>query len=69
MYLNANGVKNGVVYILTLAAIVKELDFRNMNKIKTHQPVGVPLKWLKEQREQFRDYLMNNRWLNFKYQE
>lgn len=52
-------------YILTLAAIAKELEARGMkngvNTERVHLAVGLPLKWVQTQRETFRQYLMKNR--------
>lgn len=55
-------------YVLTLAAIGKELAREHMDYALIHLAVGVPLNWLSEQRDRFRRYLMENRevvfWLN-----
>ena len=58
-------------YILTLAAIAKELEARGMkNAVHTarvHLAVGLPLKWVQTQRETFRQYLMKNRMVEVRY--
>lgn len=55
-------------YILTLAAIGKEMAREGMRYALIHLAVGVPLNWIAEQRDRFRDYLLANRsvvfWLN-----
>lgn len=56
-------------YILTLAAIAKELEFRGLHEAKIHLAVGLPLKWVKAQRESFKSYLIRNRYVNFEYRE
>ena len=40
-------------YILTIAAIAKELQARNMTYAKLHLAVGLPLTWVKSQKEEF----------------
>ena len=58
-------------YILTLAAIAKELEARGMknavNMARVHLAVGLPLKWVQTQREAFRQYLMKNRVVEVRY--
>ena len=58
-------------YILTLAAIAKELEARGMknavNTARVHLAVGLPLKWVQTQRETFRQYLMKNRMVEVRY--
>ena len=41
-------------YILTLAAIAKELELRGLHEAKIHLAVGLPLKWVKALRETFK---------------
>ena len=58
-------------YILTLAAIAKELEARGMknavNTARVHLVVGLPLKWVQAQKEDFRKYLMCNRMVEVRY--
>lgn len=58
-------------YILTLAAIAKELEARSMkeavNTARVHLAVGLPLKWVQAQKEDFRKYLMLNRMVEVRY--
>lgn len=56
-------------YILTLVAIAKELEFRGLHEAKIHLAVGLPLKWVKAQRESFKSYLLCNRYVDFEYRE
>ena len=55
-------------YVLTLAAIAKEMKLAGMNYALVFLAVGVPLNWIAEQRDRFRKYLQANRhvvfWLN-----
>jgi len=54
-------------YILTLAAIAKELNARGLSTAKIHLAVGLPLKWVQIQRESFREYMLQNRHVDYKY--
>ena len=58
-------------YVLTLAAIVKELEARGMsqqtNKARIHLAVGLPLKWVQSQRDSFKEYLLRNRSVEVRY--
>ena len=45
-------------YILTLAAIAKELNIRHLTSAKVHIAAGLPLTWVSEQKETFKAYLM-----------
>jgi plasmid segregation protein ParM len=59
--------RDGDNYILTLAAIAKELKARGLSSAKIHLAVGLPLKWVQAQRESFREYMMQNRHVDYKY--
>ncbi len=54
-------------YILTLAAIAKELKARGLSAAKIHLAVKLPLKWVQAQRDSFREYMMQNRHVDYKY--
>ena len=54
-------------WILTLAAIAEELKFRGKNEANIHIAAGVPLFWVKEQKESFREYLMRERETDYIY--
>ena len=54
-------------WILTLAAIAEELKFRGKHEAAMHIAAGVPLFWVKEQKESFREYLMRERETDFMY--
>ncbi len=58
-------------YILTLAAIAKELEARGftktVNTARVHLAVGLPLKWVQTQKETFRRYLMRNHMVEVRY--
>ena len=54
-------------YILTVAAIAKELYLRNVRCEKIHLAVGVPLKWMDSQKESFQAYMLKNSEIRFVY--
>lgn len=60
-------------YILTLAAVAKELEARGMkekvNRVRIHLAVGLPLKWVQAQRGDFKKYLMKNAYVEIYYKE
>ena len=47
-------------YILTLAAIARELNIRKITSAKVHLAAGLPLTWVSEQKEDFKQYLLQN---------
>ena len=47
-------------YILTLAAIARELQVRSLTSARVHIAAGLPLTWVSEQKEAFREYLLQN---------
>ena len=63
----ANKNEDDDYYILTLAAIAKELAFRNISTADVLLAVGLPLNWLSNQRQGFKDYLMRNSEVDFKF--
>ena len=56
-------------YILTLAAIGKELRRRSLASAKIILAAGLPLTWADRQREQFKAYLSKNAHVDFTYQD
>ena len=54
-------------YILTLAAIGKELLHRGLTSAKIVVAGGLPLTWADRQREQFKAYLSKNAHVDFNY--
>ena len=60
-------------YILTLVAVARELEARGMkekvNRVQIHLAVGLPLKWVQAQREDFKKYLMKNAYVELRYKE
>lgn len=45
-------------YVLTLAAIARELDGKGMNRAKVQIAAGLPLTWVATQKEDFQKYLL-----------
>ncbi len=56
-------------YVLTLAAIAKELSLRRLTAAKAYLAVGLPLTWVSEQKDSFRAYLLHNESVDFSYQD
>ena len=52
-------------YVLTLAAIARELDGKGMNRAKVHIAAGLPLTWVATQKEDFQKYLLQNETVDF----
>ena len=56
-------------YVLTLAAIAKELDGENITTADVYIAAGLPLTWVKTQREDFRKYLTKNSKVRFTFRD
>ena len=54
-------------YILTLAAIARELDVRGLTSASVHIAAGLPLTWVTEQKDTFRAYLLQNPTADFTF--
>ena len=54
-------------YILTLMAIARELGRVGIYAADVHLAEGLPLTWVRAQRDSFKEYLMKNRSVDFKY--
>jgi len=54
-------------YILTLAAIAKELDAAGIKEAEIVIAAGLPLTWMSGQKESFRKYLMQDEDIRFVY--
>ncbi len=64
---NPDKLKDNDFYILTIAAISKELRKRGTNKARVNLAVGLPMKWLGNQKDKFREYLTKNKNIVFSY--
>ena len=58
---------DGDFYLLTLAAIAKELEQYRLFTASLCLAVGLPLSWVGSQRESFRQYLMQNETVRFRF--
>ena len=56
-------------YLLTLAAIARELHIRNLTTARVVLAVGLPLTWVSAQKESFRAYLMQHEAADFTFRE
>ena len=54
-------------YLLTLAALAEELHFRGKTEAVVHLAAGLPLYWVKEQKEEFQKYLFREEKVRFTY--
>lgn len=54
----ADKMTDGDYYILTLAAIGRELNIRKINSARIYLAAGLPLTWVSEQKDAFRAYLL-----------
>ena len=59
--------EDGDFYLLTLAAIAKELEQYRLFTASLCLAVGLPLSWVGSQRESFRQYLMQNETVRFRF--
>ena len=48
-------------YLLTLAAVARELNIRGLTEAEVFLAVGLPLTWVGEQKDSFKAYLLRNR--------
>jgi plasmid segregation protein ParM len=62
-------VKDNDFYVLTLAAIARELNQMGVTDANIHIAAGVPLTWVRTQRESFREYLMQNEVAEFIFRD
>ena len=56
---------DGDFYILTLAAIARELNIRKLTTARVHLAAGLPLTWVSEQKDGFRAYLLQKETADF----
>ena len=54
-------------YLLTLAAIGRELRIRHVTSARVHIAAGLPLTWVSEQKDAFRAYLLQNDSVDFTF--
>jgi plasmid segregation protein ParM len=56
-------------YVMTLAAIARELNHHGMTSTDVHIAAGVPLMWVRTQRDSFREYLLQNESAGFIFKD
>ena len=54
-------------YLLTLMAIAREMNLKSMTKADVHLAAGLPLTWVRAQRERFKAYLMRNQTVKYRF--
>ncbi len=54
-------------YVLALAAIAREMNIRKITSGKVRIAAGLPLTWVSGQREEFKEYLMQNKIVEFSF--
>ena len=54
-------------YVLTLMAIAKELNIAGIREADVHLAAGLPMTWIRRQREAFRAYLLRNERMTFRF--
>ena len=54
-------------YILTLMAVARELNLAGIREAEVHLAAGLPLTWVRRQREEFRSYLLQNQEVRFRF--
>lgn len=62
---SADKMADGDYYILTLAAIGRELNYRKLTSARVHIAAGLPLTWVSEQKDGFKEYLLQNESADF----
>ena len=56
-------------YVLTLAAIARELELRRLTSARVYLAVGLPITWVGEQKDSFRAYLLHNESVEFTFRD
>ena len=54
-------------YMLTLVGVACELNRAGMREADVHLAAGLPLTWVRKQRESFREYLLRNAKVEYRY--
>ena len=54
-------------YVLTLMAVARELNVYGIHEANVHLAAGLPLTWVRRQREDFRAYLLQNREVHYRF--
>ena len=54
-------------YLLTMMGIARELHREHLTQAEIHLAAGLPLTWVRRQREDFRAYLMKSPCMDFRF--
>ena len=54
-------------YLLTLMAVARELNIFSIQEADVHLAAGLPLTWIRHQREEFRSYLLQNLEVSYRF--
>ena len=54
-------------YLLTLMAVARELNLYGTREADVHLAAGLPLTWIRRQREEFRSYLLRNPEVTYRF--
>ena len=54
-------------YLLTLMAVAMELNVFSIQEADVHLAAGLPLTWIRNQREEFRSYLLQNPEVSYRF--
>ncbi len=54
-------------YVLTLMAVARELNITGIREASVHLAAGLPLTWVRRQREAFRSYLLQNEDVRYRF--
>jgi plasmid segregation protein ParM len=54
-------------YLLTLMAVAREMNIGGIQEANVHLAAGLPLTWVRNQREAFRSYLLRNEYVDFRF--
>ena len=63
----ANKFSDEEYYVLTLAAIARELRREQLTEARVFIAAGLPLTWVSEQKTEFKDYLLQHREVEFTF--
>ena len=58
---------DGDYYILTLAAVARELNIRKLTSADVYIAAGLPLTWVSEQKDSFKSYLLQKESADFNF--
>ena len=54
-------------YLLTLVAVARELNIAEIQNADVHLAAGLPMTWIRHQREEFKSYLLRNESVEYRF--